>query len=45
MWPNMKQAKIQEDHKKLYDQAYPRDLYPRQSISLADFIKQGGKIG
>lgn len=45
MWPEMKEKNRNEDHKKLYDQAYPRHLYPRESISLADFIKSGGNIG
>ncbi len=45
MWPNMKQQKVQEDHRKLHDAAHPRDLYPKESISLADFMKKGGTIG
>lgn len=45
MWPQMKQAVLDDNHKKLYDAAYPRELYPRESISLADFMKKGGSIG
>lgn len=45
MWPNMKDKARNEDHKKLYDAAYPREIFPRESIPLADFIKKGGKIG
>lgn len=45
MWPDMKPNKRDEDHKKLHNAAFPRDLYPRESISLADFIKKGGQIG
>lgn len=45
MWPEMKPKSRESDHKKLYDVAYPRSIYPRESISLADFIKKGGSVG
>ena len=45
MWPEMKPKDRGEDHKKLYDTAYPRHLFPREAVSLADFIKKGGSVG
>lgn len=45
MWPEMKPKSRDDKHRKLYEAAHPRDLYPKESISLADFMKKGGSIG
>lgn len=46
MWPNLKPDYRSNEHKKLYDIGYPRNIFPRKKITLEEFFGvNGGGLG